>query len=146
MIDVLIVYDSKSGNTEKAAKKISEGVKDSGATVILKSVQDATLEDAKNAKGLILGSLCVDDNYSGELREFINDKLKIAKPVDKFGAAFGTYKMDGGNLKKLEDDLHWLGMTLVAEGVNVRHNDEDATNKKLLELGKKVGAEALKHK
>jgi flavorubredoxin len=146
MVDVLIVYDSKSGHTEKAAKKISEGVKESGATVSLKPVQDATLEDIKDARGLILGSLCVDDNYSGELREFINDKLKVSRPGDKIGAAFGTYKMDGGNLKKLEDDLHWLGMPLVAEGVNIHHNADDAAYKKLEELGKKVGAEALKHK
>ena len=145
MVDVLIVYDSRSGHTENAAKKIYEGVKESGATVSLKTVRDATIEDVKNAKGIILGSLCIEDNYSGELREFINDKLKIAKPVDKIGAAFGTYKWKGGNLKKLEDDLHWLGLPLVAEGVNVHHFADEEAYKKLVELGKKVGMEARKH-
>lgn len=144
MVDVLIVYDSRSGHTERAARQIYEGAVESGATVKIKSVGDVTLDDVKQAKGVILGSYCVEDNYSGRLREFIDDKLKIAKPDEKVGAAFGTYKWSGGNIKKLENDLHWLGLQLVADGVNAHHFVDEGTNKKLAALGKKVGEEALK--
>lgn len=144
MVDVVIIYDSKTGNTAKAAQKIFEGVKESGASVVLKNVDDATVEDVKGAKGVILGSPCINDNYSAKLRDFIQTKLINAHVNNKVGAAFGTYKWNGGNIPRLENDLRWMGMRLVAEGVNVhKHADGDVT-KKLHELGKRVGEEAMK--
>ncbi len=35
MTDVIIIYDSKSGNTAKAAAELGEGVKEAGASVVL---------------------------------------------------------------------------------------------------------------
>jgi flavorubredoxin len=144
IVDVVIIYDSRSGHTEKAAGEIRSGVEESGASVEMKKVDDATVEDARKAKAVVLGSPCISDNYSGKLRIFVEEKLVQAKPSEKLGAAFGTYKWNGGNLKKLEDDMRWMGITLVADGVNAHHFGDDEANKKLKELGKKVGEAALK--
>ncbi len=144
MADVVIVYDSRTGNTEKAAEEILSGVKESGATVELKKVEDVTVEDVRKARGVILGSPNMNDNYSGMMREFVNTKLIQAFPSDKVGAAFGTYKWNQDNLKRLENDMRWKGIRLVTEGVNVHRHDGAEVYKKLRELGKKVGEEAKK--
>lgn len=146
MADVMIIYDSKTGNTAKVAERILEGVKESGASVEIKKVTDATVEDVRNAKGVILGSPCINDNYTTMMREFVDTRLIQAKPADKVGAAFGTYKWNGGNLKKLEDDMRWKGVRLVTRGVNVHKHADGEIAKKLKELGRKVGEEALKIK
>jgi flavorubredoxin len=144
MAEVIIVYDTKTGNTAKAAEEIYNGVKESGASVEMKNVDDTTVDDLKSAKGVILGSPNINDNYSTKIRDLVNIRLVQAKPSDKVGAVFGTYKWNEGNLKELERDLRWIGVRIIAEGVNVhKHAGEDIT-KKLRELGKAVGVEAMK--
>jgi flavodoxin len=44
-LKVLIVYDSKSGNTEAMAHAVSEGVKDEGIDVEVKRVDEASIDD-----------------------------------------------------------------------------------------------------
>lgn len=144
MADVVIIYDSNTGNTKKAADVIYMGVKMSGASVVIKNVDEATVEDVKDAKGIILGSPSVNDNYTHKLRNFIEEKLIQAKPSDKVGAAFGTYKWNLGNLKRLEQDMRWMGIRMVTGGVNVHKRSDGEVAKKLEELGRKVGEEAKK--
>ncbi len=144
MADVVIVYDTKTGNTEKVAREILNGVKESGASAELKNVDDVTVEDLMKAKGVILGSPNISDNYSAKMRAFVEDVLPRAKPYDKVGAAFGTYKWNHENLKRLEQDMRWKGVRLVADGINVHRHDSADVTKKLRELGRIVGIEASK--
>jgi len=143
MTDVIIVYDSTTGNTEKVAQEILNGVKESGASVEMKKVNEATVEDLRKAKAIILGSPNIHDTYSGPMRDFVDQKLTNSKPSGKIGAAFGTHKWNTDNVKKLEQDMRWLGMLMVAEGVNVHRRETDETQK-VREFGKKVGEEAKK--
>lgn len=144
MTDVIIIYDSNTGNTEKAAQEIFAGVKESGASVEIKRVDDATVQDMRAAKGIILGSPNVYGNYTGKMRELVDTRLVQAKPSDKVGAAFGTYKWNNDNLKSLENDMRWKGVRMVCDGVNVHKHANGDVAKKLRELGKKVGEEAKK--
>jgi flavorubredoxin len=144
MADVIIIYDSKTGNTEKAAQEILSGVKESGASVELKRVDDVTVEDVRKAKGVILGSPNIYNNYSAKMRAFVDTELARAKPYDKVGAAFGTYKWNHDNLKRLENDMRWKGVRLVAEGINVHRRSDGDVAKKLRELGRVVGEEVKK--
>ncbi len=143
MADVIIVYDSNTGNTEKVAQEVLNGVKESGASVEMKKVDEATVDDLRRAKAVVLGSPNIHDNYSGPMRNFIETKLKQAKPSDKIGGAFGTHKWNTDNVKRLEQDLRWLGMRIVAAGVNV-HRRETGEAQKVREFGKKIGEEAKK--
>ncbi len=55
MIKVLVVYDSRTGHTEKMAFAVAEGAKQiSGAEVVLKKVDQTSLEDLLNANGITL--------------------------------------------------------------------------------------------
>lgn len=144
MADVVIIYDTRTGNTEKVAREILDGVKESGASVDIKKVDSVTVDEVRGAKGIILGSPCINDNYSARMRDFVDTKLMQAKPSEKVGAAFGTYKWNGGNLKRLENDMRWKGVRLVAEGINVHKYGNGEVKKKLKELGRTVGIEALK--
>jgi flavodoxin I len=56
MADVIIIYDSKSGNTAKAAVEIGEGVKEAGAGAILKKADEAVAADLAGPEGIILGA------------------------------------------------------------------------------------------
>jgi NAD(P)H dehydrogenase (quinone) len=57
MVSVLIVYDSGSGNTEKMAHAVADGVKEvDGVTVTLKRAIGTTNDDFLAADGIIAGS------------------------------------------------------------------------------------------
>jgi flavorubredoxin len=146
MADIIIVYDTKTGSTERAAALILEGVKAAGADGVMKKVQDVTEQDLLDAKGIILGSPNVNDNYSGPMREFIDGKMKNAKPIGKIGAAFGTYKWNTDNLRRLETAMEYANIKLVADGVNALHRPRPEDDAKLKALGEAVGIEALKPK
>jgi NAD(P)H dehydrogenase (quinone) len=53
---MLIVYDSRTGNTEKMAIAVAEGVKSAGVEAVLKNVDDASVDEIPAYDGLILGS------------------------------------------------------------------------------------------
>ncbi len=90
MVKILVIYDSKSGNTEKMALDVAEGAKQvKGAIVETKKVDEASIEDLLSADGIIMGSPTYYGLMSGKLKEFIDKSVKIhGKLEGKVGAAF----------------------------------------------------------
>jgi len=87
---ILIIYDSQTGNTEKMAVLVSEGVKEvHGAEPILKKVDQATLDDLLAADAIIMGSPTYYGQMSGRLKTFIDTSNEIhGKLAGKVGGAF----------------------------------------------------------
>src|SRR5215472_17411702 len=97
-VTVLIAYHSASGNTEKMAQGVSEGVKSvSGTKVMLKKVGEVATDDLLSADAVVVGSPVYFGNMSGEVKTFFDNwALKFAFPFqerkmrNKVGAAFAT--------------------------------------------------------
>ncbi len=92
-VRVLVVYYSLSGNTERMAQGVAEGVKRvPGAVAIVKKVGEVTKEDLEAADGIALGSPAYFANMAGKMKVAIDDwnwKLKVDF-TDKVGGAFAT--------------------------------------------------------
>ncbi len=90
MAKVLIVYDSRTGNTEKMALAVAEGAKKvSGAKVVVKTVDDAKNADLLEADAILLGSPTYYGDMTGKMKEFIDKSVKIhGKLEGKVGGAF----------------------------------------------------------
>lgn len=59
MSQILVVYTSRFGNTERMAHAIAEGASSvEGCQARLRKAADATQEDARACDGLIVGSPC----------------------------------------------------------------------------------------
>jgi NAD(P)H dehydrogenase (quinone) len=90
---VLVVYYSLTGNTEKMAEGVAEGVKRiQGAAVSLKKVDEVTKEDLEGAGGIILGCPAYYGTIPGKMKVVIDDwswKMKVDF-TDKVGGAFST--------------------------------------------------------
>lgn len=70
-VKILIVYDSKTGNTEKMAYAVAEGVNSTGVKAVLKKVEDISVDELPEHQGLILGSPV----YYGYLAERLRNSL-----------------------------------------------------------------------
>ena len=56
MAKIVIVYWSGPGNTEMIARAIKEGMESKGADVVLRSVDEASPEEVKEAKCIVFDS------------------------------------------------------------------------------------------
>ncbi len=56
MVNVLVVYYTKTGNTETMAKEVERGAQEDGADTRLKTATDIEMEDMRWADGIIIGS------------------------------------------------------------------------------------------
>ena len=96
-VTVLVVYHSATGNTEKMAQGVAEGVKAvPGTSVVLKRVGEVAANDLSSSDAIIVGSPVYFANMSGEIKTFFDnwslkfDLFKDRKMRNKVGAAFST--------------------------------------------------------
>ncbi len=97
LVKVLVTYHSLSGNTERMAEAVVDGVKSvSGTEAILKRVGKVTAEDLFSADAVVVGSPVYWSNMSGEVKTFFDNwQFKFGvfpefKMKNKIGAAFAV--------------------------------------------------------
>jgi NAD(P)H dehydrogenase (quinone) len=90
--NILIVYHSETGNTERLAQAVAEGAASAdGVKVLLKSVSDVSEKDLLNADAIIVGSPVYNANVSPQISAYIASWPFEGEPLkDKIGAAFAT--------------------------------------------------------
>jgi NAD(P)H dehydrogenase (quinone) len=124
MAKILVVYDSRSGNTEKMASAIVEGAKETkGVKVIVKKASRTNVEDLISADGIIMGSPTYYGLMSGKLKALIDESVKIHGKLDgKVGAAFTS---SGGVASGAETTLLSILQAMLVHGMIVQGKSED---------------------
>lgn len=156
MVRILIIYYSRSGNTEKMAQIVAEGARQvKGAVVETMKVAEATNEDLLAADAIIVGSPTYYGSMSGNIKEFIDDSVKIhGKLEGKIGAAFAS---SGGTASGAETTLLSILHAMLVHGMIIQGRSDDkhygpaavgAPDSEAMEscrrLGKKVAELAVK--
>jgi len=99
MGNVLVIYDSRTGNTKKMAELVAEGAKRiEGTQVKLKFVEDATKEDVLWCHGMAVGTPTNMGIVSWKLKRFFDDVIgDLWGEIDgKIGCAFSSSGGWGG--------------------------------------------------
>jgi len=99
MGNVLIIYDSKTGNTAQMADYVAEGVRQvSGIEVRLLPVDEATVDDVLWADGIACGTPTYVGLASWKMKKFWDDIAHTVwgKVDGKIGCAFSTSGGWGG--------------------------------------------------
>lgn len=125
-----VIYWSGTGNTEAMANEIASKLKELGADTKLVSVEEASLDDAKEAELLALGCPAMgaeelEEDYFRPYFDSIKDVIK-----DKKLAIFGSYEWNSGEWmdlwkKECEDD----GIAVLDALIAYDHPDADALAK-----------------
>lgn len=107
---ILILYCSRTGNTERMARFVAEGAESTGVDVVLKRVQDADVKELEGVDGLILGSPTYYGHSSGVMRSFIDKTVGLhGRLAGLVGGAFASsHNIGGGNETTVLDMLHAL--------------------------------------
>jgi len=119
MAKILVVYDSRTGNTEKMAFAVAEGVNlVSGVEVTAKKVDQTSIEDLPSVDGIIMGSPTYYGQMSAKLKVLIDESVRIhGKLEGKVGAAFTS---SGGTATGAETTLLSILQAMLIHGMIVQ--------------------------
>ncbi len=121
------------------AEAIKEGIEEQGENAILKSVEEATLDDVKESKAVVLGSPAMGQEELAEEMDVFVKKIEEAGIKDKVVGVFGSYNWGNGEwlrdfVKRLKDD----GFKVVDEGLKIQLSPDQQGLKMCREYGKMI--------
>ncbi|MBD3171988.1 hypothetical protein GF326_05905 [Candidatus Bathyarchaeota archaeon] len=113
---IVIIYDSKTGNTEKMAKAIAEGSSEKADVEVKKIGEAFPLTILADADGVMFGSPVYYADVSNGMKDFLIHLKSYVnanrKTINQIPAAiFGSYGYDGAWImeEKLKDMVKDLG-------------------------------------
>jgi NAD(P)H dehydrogenase (quinone) len=124
MPKILVVYDSKSGNTENMALAVAKGAERAGdIAVTVKRAEQAKSADLLAADGIVMGSPTYFGQMSAKLKALIDDSIKVHKDLtDKVGGAFTS---SGGTASGGETTLLSIVQAMLIHGMIVQGRADD---------------------
>jgi flavodoxin I len=135
-----VVYTSISGNTEKMARAIADGIRASGCEVDLKDMFYAKADELVDYDGLLLGSCTWGDGDLPDEALFFYEELDDLSLQGVKAAAFGScdsnYDSYGAAVDLLEEKLRDRGADIVAEKLKLELLPSDEDTQMCLEHGR----------
>ena len=117
MKKVIVGYYSRTGNTEKMAEYIAEGIRITGNSADLKKISEIKSEkDLEGYDGYVFGCPTYHRDITAGMKTFLFLAEK-ANLVGKMGGAFGSYTHSGESANMIYDTmLHVFKMDMVDLG------------------------------
>jgi len=121
---LLVLYDSRSGNTEKMAQAVAEGAKRvKGAQVDLKKVDGFDAKKLNGYDAIVVGSPTYYGEMSGKLKTLFDESVEIHGQLEgKVGAAFTSA---GGTATGAETTIISILQAMLVHGMVVQGNSSD---------------------
>ena len=124
MAKVLLVYESKYGNTKLVAETIAEGIKEvSDNQTTIYELKEINPKQPPDFDMVLIGSPNHMGRHTGGIKKFINGLGKL-DVKGKYAAVFDTYMAKDFEkaVKKMEKQIveKAPGLTLAAPGLSIR--------------------------
>ena len=147
---VLIVYDSSTGNTEKMAHAVEDGVKKASIDPVIKHVDEISVDEIPQYQGLILGSPVYYGLPSGKIKKLIDESVKYHGKLE--GMVGGAFASAGGTHTGAETTIIAINEMLLVHGMVIQGSSagshygassvgspNDASLEACKKLGERVG-------
>ena len=137
MSKVLILYDTRTGNTGRMARAVVDGAKSvEGVDVVLKRVREGGGELA-GADGIILGSPTHSTQPGRAMKQLLSG-LSSVPLKGKMGGAFGSYGWSGEAPGIIARALKGQGVRIIGQAVRVRRRPSANDLTRCRDLGRAV--------
>jgi len=124
MPKILVVFDSKSGNTETMALAVAKGAEMAGdVEVTVKRAEETKNSDLLAADGIIMGSPTYFGQMSAKLKAVIDESVKVHK--DLTGKVGGAFTSSGGTASGGETTLLSIVQAMLIHGMIVQGRADD---------------------
>ena len=138
MRKVLVIYYSRSGNTEKMAKAVAEGARNNQDMAVDLSYH-IEAEDLANYDAILVGTPTYHTQMPIDFKKLFEDVS--AKQIDlknKVGSAFGSYGWSGEAAQAVIDILKKFEMQVIEPPIRAKYSPDQKTLDACVDLGKKV--------
>ena len=124
MATALIVFASRTGETEKIGGLIAEGIRFSGNEAQVKDVKDIKKEtDLEGYDAVVLGAA----TYHGDMLQSMKTLLFLAEKADlegKIGGAFGAFGWSGEAPDRIYDTMkHIFKMNMTSAPLRLKSSE-----------------------
>lgn len=139
-----IIYFSQTGNTEKMANLILEGIEAEGKKAELIEVSLISLDDIKNEEILILGCSAYgsEELEESEMEPFV--KSLEGNIQGKKVALFGSWGWGNGEwMTEWERRMESYGAILISEGLTVQEAPEGEDENRCVSFGKLIAQKSV---
>jgi len=136
-MNIVIIYDSKSGNTQKMAEAIAKGaLKEADSVVVKKIGESFPLTIIAESDGVMFGSPVYYADVTRDMKDFIDHVENYIeagrREINNIPAAvFGSYGYDGAWImeEKLKERIQLLGFKIfdkvcVLIDSDIKYNEE----------------------
>jgi flavorubredoxin len=138
----LIIYDTMWQSTEKMAQAIAEGLHQEGVELKMMNLKlthrSDVMAEVLDAKALVLGSSTLNNGMMPGMADMIC-YMKGLRPVNRIGAAFGSYGWSGEAVKLMTEALEEMKVKVVSPGMRVKFAPSEEDLSKCSELGRQIG-------
>jgi len=144
MAKALIVYATRTGETENIANLIAEGIRFSGHEAEVKKVTDIKKEeDLKGFDALVLGS----PTYHGDMVQGMKTLLFLAEKAElreKIGGAFGAFGWSGEAPDRIYDTMRNIyQMNMVSSPLRLKSSGLGGGIKMAQDYGREVAKKMI---
>ncbi len=145
MVKALVVYHTQTGNTEKLALAVKEGIESCAIDVILKKASEANLEDLLSSDGYCFGTPDYFNYMAGALKDFFDRTCypSEGKITNRPYICFVSHGGGGKAVVSLEKMAERFKLKQIAKPLLVEGKPKKEDLEKAKELGKKL-AKAIK--
>jgi len=138
----VVIYDTMWHSTEAMANEIAAGIADEGISVrpmhIRTSHRSEIMTEVLDAAAVVVGSPTLNNQLFPTVSDFLI-YMKGLKPVNKIGAAFGSYGWSGEAVKLITKELEDMKFDVIDPGVRIQYVPDKKGLETCFELGQKIG-------
>jgi len=138
----VVVYDTMWHSTQGMADEIAAGIANEGVSVrpihIRSSHRSEIMTEVLDAAAVVVGSPTLNNQLFPTVSDFLV-YMKGLKPLNKIGAAFGSYGWSGEAVKLINKELEAMNFDVIDPGIRIQYVPEKKGLEACFELGKKVG-------
>ncbi|MEM2104602.1 MAG: flavodoxin domain-containing protein [Candidatus Bathyarchaeia archaeon] len=145
MPKILILYYSRTGNTEKMANAVAEGARKVEG-VEVKLTYHATPEQLKDYDAIIVGTPTYHHDTTTDMKRLFEEAaVKDINLKDKVGAAFGSYGWSGEAPRLvLEIMKNRFDMDVTEPPLLIKYKPDQAGLEKCVDLGRRIAERLVK--
>ena len=141
----LVIYDTMWHSTETMAKAIVDTLGEEGVDTKLMHIRNwhrsDIMTEVLDAGAIIVGSPTLNNGLFPTVSDFLT-YMKGLKPLNKVGAAFGSFGWSGEAAKLVTKELEAMKFDIIDPGVRIQYVPDDKSLDACRELAKKI-AQAL---
>jgi flavorubredoxin len=128
-------------STEKMAEAVTAGLNQEGVVAkpfhVRKSHRSEIMTEVLEAGAVVVGSPTLNNQLFPSLADILT-YMKGLKPLNKIGAAFGSYGWSGEAVKMINKELEAMKFDIIDAGLKVQYVPDKDALQSCFELGRKV--------